>query len=152
MGLDMYLYKEIYVGGEYESNDVTGGVDIKAGNDTIRLDAKEVSSIRCRVAYWRKANQIHQWFVNNVQDGNDNCAEYYVSVESLRQLLDEVNEVLENKDKAEELLPPQSGFFFGSNDIDEYYFEDLERTKELLTKILADPEVGKYSFYYTSSW
>ena len=26
-----------------------------------------------QVGYWRKANQIHNWFVENVQDGEDDC-------------------------------------------------------------------------------
>jgi hypothetical protein len=31
------------------------------------------------LAYWRKANQIHNWFVKNVQNGQDNCMPYEVS-------------------------------------------------------------------------
>lgn len=45
-------------------------------------------TIQQEVAYWRKANQIHDWFVNNVQDGNDDCECYEVSEEQLRDLLD----------------------------------------------------------------
>lgn len=30
-------------------------------------------SIMDNVGYWRKANAIHDWFVNNVQDGIDDC-------------------------------------------------------------------------------
>ena len=36
---------------------------------------------------WRKANAIHKWFVKNIQKGNDNCKEYYVSKENLEDLL-----------------------------------------------------------------
>jgi hypothetical protein len=38
------------------------------------------------VMYWRKANQIHKWFVDNVQDGVDDCKEYWVSEEKLQEL------------------------------------------------------------------
>lgn len=31
------------------------------------------SDIIQNVGYWRKANQIHRWFVDNVQDGDDDC-------------------------------------------------------------------------------
>lgn len=30
-------------------------------------------SIMKQVGYWRKANEIHNWFVENVQDGEDDC-------------------------------------------------------------------------------
>lgn len=38
--------------------------------------------------YWRKANQIHNWFVENVQGGVDDCASYIVSREQIEELLD----------------------------------------------------------------
>ena len=47
------------------------------------------------VAYWRKANHIHQWFVENVQGGVDDCKEYYASRKQLKKLLDTVNAVLQ---------------------------------------------------------
>ena len=39
------------------------------------------------VAYWRKANAIHKWFVENVQDGVDDCGRYEVTKEQLQELL-----------------------------------------------------------------
>lgn len=36
--------------------------------------------------YWRKANAIHKWFVDNVQYGNDDCGTYGVEVEQLKEL------------------------------------------------------------------
>ena len=47
------------------------------------------------LAYWRKANAIHKWFVDKVQDGNDDCGEYKVSKEQLQDLLNTCTEVLE---------------------------------------------------------
>lgn len=79
MGLDMYLTKKIYIGGNYEWNKVEGIVDIKKDNKQIPIDLSKVTYIDEQVAYWRKANAIHKWFVDNVQEGNDNCQSYYVS-------------------------------------------------------------------------
>lgn len=47
------------------------------------------------VGYWRKANQIHNWFVENVQDGVDDC-DYHneVTKETLEELLDVCERVL----------------------------------------------------------
>ena len=50
------------------------------------------------VGYWRKANQIHHWFVENVQDGEDDCGDYEVSVEQLKYLLD-ICKLIKNKCK-----------------------------------------------------
>ena len=38
------------------------------------------------VGYWRKANAIHAWFVDNVQDGKDDCEPHEVSKEQLMKL------------------------------------------------------------------
>ena len=40
------------------------------------------------VGYWRKANAIHRWFVENVQDGIDDCEYYEVKKEQLEELLE----------------------------------------------------------------
>ena len=39
------------------------------------------------VGYWRKANAIHKWFVDNIQDGEDDCGYYEVAPEQLEELL-----------------------------------------------------------------
>ena len=39
------------------------------------------------VGYWRKANAIHKWFVDNIQDGEDDCGYYEVASEQLEELL-----------------------------------------------------------------
>ena len=108
------------------------------------------ASVEVTCAYWRKANQIHNWFVTNIQEGNDNCGEYYVSQDKLIELLALCKHSLENKDPS--LLPPQGGFFFGGTDIDEWYWKDLTNTINQLERIFALPEVDNLSFYYNSSW
>ena len=74
------------------------------------------------VAYWRKANAIHKWFVDNVQSGKDDCDSYEVSREQLVKLLGDCEQVKAHNELAEELLPTQSGFFFGSIEYDKWYF------------------------------
>lgn len=48
------------------------------------------------VGYWRKANQIHNWFVQNVQDGNDDCEEYVVSEDKIKELLTVCKTIVDN--------------------------------------------------------
>lgn len=45
---------------------------------------------------WRKSNQIHNWFVANVQDGTDDCDEYWVSEKQLIELKEVCKTVLDH--------------------------------------------------------
>jgi hypothetical protein len=180
MGLDMYLHKKTYVKNwDHMSAEERHEVIVKKNGQEVPTIKKErISSIEESVAYWRKANHIHQWFVDNVQDGEDNCREYYVDVEQLRELVDACKTVKESLEKsgkktvqvevgwkdgkkmyddvevfsdtsvAEELLPTQHGFFFGGTEYDQYYLNDLESTINQLEPLIE--EGG--DFYYQSSW
>jgi hypothetical protein len=165
MGLDMYLHAKKYVEKinwdkldrdndiGFDSPEVVNPLWNDIVNTAQMSDvAVDIYGVHVEVtcAYWRKANQIHAWFVDNVQGGEDNCGEYYVSHEKLKQLLDLVNKALAERDP--NLLQPRAGFFFGSYDIDEYYWNDLKNTKAKLDRVFALPEMSKLSFYYTSSW
>lgn len=108
------------------------------------------ATVEVTCAYWRKANQIHSWFVKEIQDGNDDCGEYCVSPDDLKELLALCKTSLELKDPT--LLPPKEGFFFGDTGIDEWYWHGLDNTVKQLERILALPELEKLSLYYSSSW
>lgn len=184
MGLDMYLYKKHYVKNwDHMTPDERHTVLVKKGEKETTIKPERISEITEEVAYWRKANQIHKWFVDNVQDGDDECQEAYVTRTKLKELREVCKKVLESTplidgkvkngwqmnefgswtpiiengkvmvstEVAQQLLPPQSGFFFGGTDFDQYYYEDVKYTLEKLDEILAEPEDGA-SFYYESSW
>lgn len=147
MGLDMYLTENRYIGANYEHNNVTGKIDIQLNGEQQAISLDSVTEITLSVAYWRKANAIHQWFVNNVQGGKDECQESGVIGSKLLELKSLCEAVIEDPTKAKELLPTTSGFFFGSTDYDGWYMEDLKETISQLNNI--DP-----STYYTyqASW
>jgi hypothetical protein len=151
MGLDMYLYAVKLPQRISLSKREIGGGSGKV-NETERADYVQKEEVH-EVAYWRKVNCVHKWFVQNCQGGKDDCKEYPVSKEQLEQLLEIVIKVLANHNLAMTLLPTQAGFFFGGTDIDEYYFSDLEETKEQLEKVLHDWKTEGYNhFIYRSSW
>lgn len=152
MGLDMYLYKKNYIwSGEWVNPEAKQEVIVKTGGkvDT-KIKPERIKYVVEEVGYWRKANQIHNWFVQNVQNGNDDCGNYYVSREALEGLLNICRIVSVDKEKAEELLPTQSGFFFGGTEYDEWYYQDIENTIKILEDVLSD-ETGD-DFEYSSSW
>jgi hypothetical protein len=150
MGLDMYLSKKTYVKYWEHNGDNNYEVTVtKAGKPT-NIDPKKVSYIVEEVGYWRKANQIHNWFVENVQNGIDECQESYVSREQLQSLLDICRIVKIDKDKAPQLLSTQSGFFFGGTEYDEWYFNDIDNTIEIIEEALSDENAD--DFAYRASW
>lgn len=150
MGLDMYLSKKTYVKYWDHNGDDNYEVTVtKAGKPT-KINPKKVSYIVEEAGYWRKANQIHQWFVDNVQGGVDDCRDAYVSREKLEELLNLCKIVSIDKDKAEQLLPTASGFFFGGTEYDEWYYQDIQNTIQILEEALSDEEADH--FEYHSSW
>ena len=156
----MYLNKKTYVGAKWEHRNVKGEVKIKCGENELPIRFDRISTIEEEVGYWRKANQIHRWFVENVQEGKDDCGEYYVTLDNLKKLLEDCKSVLENKGKkteskiAKSVLPTQGGFFFGSTDYDEYYWQDIEDTIKIVEGIIEEESQGRTGgdYYYHSSW
>lgn len=125
--------------------------------DLPHIDNEKIREIVEQVGYWRKANHIHKWFVDNVQDGEDDCRSYYVTIEQLTALRDACSRVIADPSLAMEVLPPQAGFFFGGTEINDWYFDDLGHTVKIIDEILEhcekhpDPSWG-VSYHYCSSW
>ena len=123
-------------------------------------------SIMKQVGYWRKANEIHNWFVENVQDGDDDCDYHNECTRGiLEDLLHTCKTVLDScattyrdgkvvidSSVAEELLPRCRGFFFGGDGYDEYYVSDIVDTIKILEEVLATTDFETQMVFYVSSW
>jgi hypothetical protein len=90
MGLDMYLSKKTYVKRwDFQAPEDKFYVTVRRGGKVFKpIKENRVSYVIEEVMYWRKANQIHNWFVENVQDGLDECQESYVELDQLKELRD----------------------------------------------------------------
>lgn len=147
MGLDMYLDASKFIS-PYASLDepegklraaiasVLGLKDDPLPDETIRRllarsDIGKVTGVRVRAGYWRKSHNIHQWFVDNVQGGDDNCGEYYVDRGDLKELVDYCQEQIDDGD-----------------DPDGEYLDTIQMIKP----ILDTPLYEGYEFYYKASW
>ena len=115
--------------------------------------------------YWRKANQIHNWFVQNCQNGVDDCEYYAITVADLLKLKEVCEKILTMTEKrkamrytsysatekeevdvlyltpegveyASEHLPSRGGFFFGSTEYDDWYVLQLKDTVEQINDTL----------------
>lgn len=135
------------------------------------------------VGYWRKANAIHKWFVDNVQNGEDDCGIYEVSRAHIEVLLGlcklvkehsklvpgkvidcykyvdgqkipqyEEGEVIEDPSVAQMCLPTQPGFFFGGLEYDDWYLDGIDKTIEILEKVLEETDFDTQMIAYQSSW
>lgn len=158
MGLDMYLTKRTYVQNwDYMKESEKNHVSVKGASEK-HIKPDRVQYIIEQLCYWRKANHIHGWFVENVQGGVDDCKEYIVSLPELKQLMDVCYEVITDNSKAEELLPTSEGFFFGTTGYDEFYFTQTSNTYKILKELVEElesyntPLNDKSWMMYRASW
>lgn len=156
MGLDMYLeasyqtYDSDIFGAERQQM-FRGLIEAANAKDFVSGSFAPSATVKVTVGYWRKANAIHNWFVQNLANGVDECQDIYVERDQLEELRDIANEVLTHISDAPQLLPTASGFFFGGTEYDEWYVEGLKETVEILDRVLKDvPE--DWEFYYRASW
>ena len=88
MGLDMFLYKAkkqnnktlkniIDLNERINNNELTEKEREEMIPFIFHIEVKEINysydSFFKEVMYWRKANYIHNWFVENIQNGSDDC-------------------------------------------------------------------------------
>lgn len=156
----MYLQAEKY----YSSYDFRGAqqvADCKAISTLVGMTPHPGCPslvVRTTIGYWRKANAIHKWLVDHVQDGVDECQQSRVDREQLQELLDLCKSLWKNQSKKgvqseiQEKLPPASGFFFGSTEVEEGYWQDIGETIEILTNALTNESLADCDFYYQASW
>lgn len=123
------------------------------------LGTPDGSIISVTCVYWRKANHIHKWFVDNCQGGVDECQlSDPIDYEQLAYLVSICKQAADaylagDIEKAGTLLPPQPGFFFGSTDLDEWWLSDTQETAlDIELAVKRAIAIGGIQFNYQSSW
>lgn len=150
MGLDMYFYGRKFL---WNGDDQKKRAAIAELFPEIR--GAEIDEVKAEFKYWRKANQIHHFFVTYAQDGVDECQETEIDTALLYQLRDTCAAVLASPDQASVLLPSTGGFFFGNTEYDEWYFDQVKDTHKWLNNFLLKDtfdSLNGWYFYYRSSW
>lgn len=136
MGLDMYLSAKISAYGTEWAGPEEKALHAKLDKAVAKAlpktsDNMDTITVEREVAYWRKANQIHAWFVANVQDGRDECQESYVEREKLIELRDLCQRVIDGSKVAKAKV--EVG----------YTFENGERTPVLQDgETITNPELA----------
>ena len=89
------------------------------------------------IGYFSKVNFLMSFF-----SYTGNCEFKEIAKCQLEDLVERCKEVLKTKkcrkERAELLLPTQSGFFFGRTSYDEYYYQDVKEVQEWVEGVLAN--------------
>ena len=128
------------------------------------LEAYEAYSDRVHLAIWRKANGILNWFDHNLEsvknqekvdnpdrDGVWNCKLYPVTKAECEKLLEDCTRVWKTKEIPND-LQRTNGFFFGSQKIDDLYWEDIDYTVDVLTEKLDTIDWDSDRVYFHISY
>ena len=169
MGLDQYLYVRKSVDSKHYKR--VDGQNVWVDNpafDAVVLacdaynyldndNGYKWATVTVPVFYWRKAYHIHDWFVRNVQDGDDDCKSYELSSATLGELRDALVEIMaepieKRRAKQEELLP-----FDGWFDTDDWWESTTEVNEQTISRLnellaISDDDEFDRGFTYTSSW
>lgn len=137
MGLDMSLNKKTYVKNwSHMKPEERHEVDVKkSGVQVSHIKPERVSYVEEEIIRWRKANAIHAWFVENVQDGEDDCKDHWVSKSDLETLLGLCERVIEASELVEGKI--KNGYTFENGKEvpimeDGKYIKDSTVAQELL--------------------
>lgn len=156
MGLDIYFHKTKRTEWERFQNEMAAYENLPENEqnniDTYRNFGPE------EIGYFRKVNFLMSFFN---YDGN--CEYKEITRERLQALRDACAEIakmepvrvevtqyssggtaeakdysLADKERCAELLPTQSGFFFGNTDYDQWYFQDVKEVLVWVDGVLSD--------------
>lgn len=129
MGLDMYLEK------------------------VNRNDSRDKDEVH----YWRKANSIHNWILKETGTSSDFNAgdnDIEITKDMLIKFVEQAKTVLKDRsdETSERLIPSCSGFFFGSTEYDEWYYDDIKDTAEKFLELVNTFDFEGYKLLYSCSW
>ena len=126
------------------------GLDMYFTREPKNVSSKDSRRYSQEVGYFRKHNALHQWLVDNAQDGVDECQRIAVTPECLAKCFGLVQTACVLRDAS--LMPPTRGFFFGSTTVDELYWSKMIESYKTLQDILETTDFETENIYYQSSW
>lgn len=128
MGLDIYFHRTTRKAWEAYNKEVED-YRAKTKEEREKADYPELDCEDC--GYFRKTNFLLPFF-----GYGEDCTYHPVAREEIEELADRCGRVLENHDLGDDLLPTQSGFFFGDTEYDDYYLDDVKYVKEWAEEFL----------------
>jgi hypothetical protein len=96
----------------------------------------------------RKENHLQRAIEQMKGQSAVNCGYLFLNRLDIALLVRSLRMVHDNHDLASAVLPTQSGFFYGSTEYDEWYFDDIKRELEDFEQILRDwDESAAYAYW-----
>ena len=109
-----------------------------------------------------KANQIFNWFIQNVMNGEPSKKHYNVTKDQLSMLLDALNKVknsisevgIVNEKVAKCVMPvlTNGGYFFGTTEYDAIYTAQIIDAIDIINNILSTTDFNEQAIYFNATW
>lgn len=146
-------FKWCVLGGKGVEPSLENGAVIFMGLDhSLSVRSKIDNSQEERLAVFRKFNALQGYMerLHNVQ----NTVDEIVPRTTIEHLNEIATKILDSKsdEVSFELLPPTAGFFYGSTDCDEYYYEDVQLLQNVTKLILDKYSDELYDVIYWCWW
>ena len=105
------------------------------------------------VGYFRKVNFLVYYFKELGFDV-ENQTPLYITKEQVEELKNRCEKVLNNHTLAKDLLPTMKGFFFGSTEYDENYYNDVKQVLQYCETTLLPmfDELDNREGIYFNTW
>ena len=142
MGLDMYLSKKTYVKQwDFQDEEKKVKVDVTKNGEPLKgIKSERISYVVEDVMYWRKANQIHGWFVSNCEPIREDI-EYLVTTTDLEVLLEACKKVLEIIETAPtKVIQVESGWDKNGTTYADVKVYDSDLIEDVVKEILPPTE------------
>lgn len=150
MGLDMYLEARLYISPHLEATAALSkavaealGYCLKDERPNADSGVFEVNGVSISIGYWRKCYLMHNWFVNNVQEGHDDCRPAFVSESALETLAEKLDRVNDNPASTGEMFVSEDNEVFDPDDV-MYSIRTVQYARQLQRR--------GWDIYYQSSW
>lgn len=105
------------------------------------------------LAIWRKNNAIHNYVCTHIAHKTDiNLQNIPLKKKDLQKLYDTTLKVLDkrNLETSIKLLPTVKGFFFGSTEYMDFYYEQIKTASDDIHKVLTETDFKNNNVYYHS--
>lgn len=108
------------------------------------------------VAYFRKVNFLLPYF-----GYEENCTHIEITKQQVEDIVGDCKKLLVIQltetnekfvEKAQEIMPTERGFFFGSTEYDEWYVHDLKEVLEKFSKLLETFDFENDTLLMHCSW
>lgn len=96
---------------------------------------------------------LKKWiFYFHFFDYTENYEDIEINKQQVEDLVDTCKQVLKEKSKAKTLLPNTEGFFFGSTEYDEMYFDNVKLVLQRFQHLLKTFNFEKDKLIMSCSW